>query len=187
MIASVAVASFSNQPLGHAVIERDTVQIFGFLDNIRSAYNVGSMFRTANAAGIAHLYLCGITPTPEHSKVAKTSLGAERSVSWSHHTNAIDIAASLRDRGHFLVAIEGGIRSQWLSEYSGAGQAKQATMIVGNELSGIDPELLEMCDQVLALPMLGDKTSLNVTVAFGIAAYYLQYSPQRNASTNSVS
>jgi 23S rRNA (guanosine2251-2'-O)-methyltransferase len=60
-------------------------------------------------------------------------------------------------------------------------------MIVGNELSGIDPELLEMCDQVLALPMLGDKTSLNVTVAFGIAAYYLQYSPQRNASTNSVS
>lgn len=140
------------------------------------------MIRTASAAGFAHLYLCGITPTPEHLKVAKTALGAEDCVSWSHHNNSIDIAAKLHATGHQLIAIEGGSQSQWLSEFSATGQAMRVTMIVGNELSGVDPALLELCDQVLALPMLGNKTSLNVTVAFGIAAYYLQYLPLLNTS-----
>lgn len=180
MPTSVAVTPFSNQPLRQANIDIDRHQLSGILDNVRSAYNVGSIIRTANAAGLAHLYLCGITPTPEHPKVAKTSLGAEQCISWSCHNNSIDIAAELHASGHHLIAIEGGIQSQWLSEFPGMGRATRATMIVGNELSGIDPSLLESCDEILSLPMLGNKTSLNVTVAFGIAAYYLQNFPQLN-------
>jgi tRNA G18 (ribose-2'-O)-methylase SpoU len=182
MPSAIVVAPFSNQPLRNVSNDSDQYQISGLLDNIRSAYNVGSMIRTASAAGFVHLNLCGITPTPKHPKVAKTSLGAEQCVSWSHHNNSIDVAAGLHARGHQLIAIEGGIQSQWLSEFSGTGEATRVTMIVGNELSGVDPALLEMCDQVLALPMLGNKTSLNVTVAFGIAAYYLQYFPLLNTT-----
>ncbi len=180
--STVVVAPFSNQPVRKVTIDKDKHQICGLLDNIRSAYNVGSMIRTASAAGFAHLYLCGITPTPEHPKVAKTALGAEECVSWSHHNNSIVVAAKLQAAGQHLIAIEGGSRAQWLSEFSGTGQALRVSMIVGNELSGVDPALLEMCDQVLALPMLGNKNSLNVTVAFGIAAYYLQYFPLLNAN-----
>jgi 23S rRNA (guanosine2251-2'-O)-methyltransferase len=182
MPTKVAVAPFSNQPPRKVSIEKDKYRICGLLDNIRSAYNVGSMIRTASAAGFGHLYLCGITPTPEHPKVAKTALGAEEYVSWSHHNNSIDAAARLHAAGHHLIAFEGGSQSQWLSDFLGTEQAMPVSMIVGNELSGVDPALLEMCDQVLALPMLGSKNSLNVTVAFGIAAYYLQYFPLLNTN-----
>jgi tRNA G18 (ribose-2'-O)-methylase SpoU len=150
-------------------------RVHGFLDNLRSAYNVGSIFRTASAVAIDHLYLCGITPTAVHPKVAKTSLGAEHQVSWSSHNNSIDLAQELISKGHYLVALESGVQSEWLTEVAPVKDIKTVTLIVGNELSGIDPALLAMSHQIVALPMLGSKTSLNVTVAFGVAAYYLQF------------
>jgi len=177
MPALVAVAPFFSQPPRIASDNRSRYQLNAIFDNVRSAYNVGSMIRTASAVGAGHLYLCGITPTPEHPKVVKTSLGAEQNISWSQHYNSIDVVSRLQSEGHNIIAFEGTSQSHWLTDFVPRGPATPVTVIVGNELSGVDPALLEMCDQVFALPMLGEKTSLNVTVAFGIAAYYLRFLP----------
>jgi tRNA G18 (ribose-2'-O)-methylase SpoU len=177
MPALVTVAPFLSQPPRITGVNRSRYQLNAIFDNVRSAYNIGSMIRTASAVGAGHLYLCGITPIPEHPKVLKTSLGAEQSISWSQHNNSIDVVSRLQSEGHNIIAFEGGSHSQWLTDFAAKEPTKPVTVIVGNELSGVDPTLLEMCDQVLALPMLGEKTSLNVTVAFGIAAYYLRFLP----------
>ncbi len=169
------VPSFSNLPHRPMSSRTSRFRVNGLLDNLRSAYNVGSIFRTANAVAIDHLYLSGITPTAVHPKVAKTSLGAQHQVSWSSHNNSIDLAQELISKGHYLVALENGNQSKWLTEVAPLRDSETVTLIVGNELSGIDPALLEMSHQIVALPMLGSKTSLNVTVAFGVAVYYLRF------------
>jgi len=145
------------------------------LDNLRSAHNVGSFFRTADSAGITHLYLCGITPTPTQPKVAKTALGAELRVPWSQTWNAVDLIIEEKARGAQIWALEGGPNAQPLFEQSLAPAAAPTILILGNEVSGVDPNLLALCHQVVYLPMLGQKESLNVSVAFGIAAYYLRF------------
>ena len=169
------VPSFSNLPRRPMNRSKTQIRVRGFLDNLRSAYNVGSIFRTASSVAMDHLYLSGITPTAAHPKVAKTSLGAEHQISWSSHRNSIDLAQELISKNHFLIALESGAHSEWLTDLAPVKDMKTVTLIVGNELSGIDPALLAMCHQIAALPMLGSKTSLNVTVAFGIAAYYFQF------------
>lgn len=145
------------------------------VDNIRSTHNVGSIFRTADGAGIQHLHLCGITPTPEHPKLGKTALGAESSVKWSYHKNGLDAAADLQSQGYQLWAIEGGGRAQTLFEASLPAPAQPLALVIGNELAGIDPDILTHCDKVWAIPMQGHKRSLNVAVAFGIAVYWLRW------------
>lgn len=146
------------------------------LDNVRSLRNVGSIFRTADGAGVAHLHLGGFTPTPAHPAMAKTSLGAEQSVPWTLHRDGAAAAASLADAGLRLWALEGGPRSTpWfeaLAERAGA----PIVIVLGHEVSGIDPRILARCEKVLRLPMRGLKGSLNVSVAFGIAAYSLRFS-----------
>lgn len=148
------------------------------LDNIRSAYNVGSIFRTADGAGIRHLYLCGITPTPEHPKVAKTALGAERTVPWSSLKNGLDLALDLKNKGYQLWAVEYNSRAESLFETNLGKLSRPTLLIVGNELSGIDPAIQIESDRVVSLPMLGQKSSLNVIVAFGIAAYTVRFGNQ---------
>ncbi|MEM9452704.1 MAG: TrmH family RNA methyltransferase [Myxococcota bacterium] len=152
------------------------------LDNVRSLRNVGSMFRTADGAGVAHLHLGGITPTPEHPKLAKTSLGAERSVPWSRAPDACAAAADLRARGRRLWALEGGPRSTSLfdpqvatacTELREKGQG--LVLVLGHEVSGVDPRIVDQCERVLHLPMLGHKDSLNVSVTLGVAAYWLRF------------
>lgn len=143
------------------------------LDNIRSTFNVGSIFRCADGVGIAHLYLCGITPTPAHPKVAKTALGAEQSVGWSQHNNALDLATQLRKAGHQLWALEENNRAEALWKVRLPATIAPITLIIGNEVAGVDPELLACCDRVVAIPMRGAKRSLNVAIAFGITAYWL--------------
>jgi tRNA G18 (ribose-2'-O)-methylase SpoU len=166
---------FQNLPPRRIRGSSNRYQVYALLDNLRSAYNVGSIFRTASAVELDHLYLCGTTPSPAHSRVAKTSLGAEGFVSWSAHNNSLDLAEKLIAEGHFLAALEGGTKSQWLTDLAPQPGISHITLIVGNERSGIDPELMILSHQVLALPMMGAKSSLNVTVAFGIAAYYIQF------------
>ena len=146
------------------------------VDNVRSIYNVGSFFRTADGAGgITHLYLCGITPTPDNPKVAKTALGAETSVSWSYHKNGWETAVCLRQQRHQLWALEGTATANSLLTKNPI--TASTILVVGNELSGIDPAILEICDKVLAIPMQGQKSSLNVASAFAIALYWLLYQP----------
>ncbi len=144
------------------------------LDNIRSIYNVGSMFRTADGAGIRHLRLAGITPTPAHPRVAKTALGAEQSVPWSYTPNGLEAAVALKERGYRLWALEGGPRAEPLFTATGL-DGPPIVLVVGNELAGVDPAVLAECERVFYLPMQGEKGSLNVVVAFGIAAYFVRY------------
>jgi tRNA G18 (ribose-2'-O)-methylase SpoU len=148
------------------------------LDNVSSLSNVGSIFRTADGAEVAHLYLCGFTPTPAPPKLAKTSLGAERSVAWSQHADPTVIADRLRESGKRLWALEGGSRSRDLFELvtqaGGPGEAP-IVLVLGHEVSGVDPRVVARCDEVVRIPMAGIKGSLNVSVAFGIAAYLLRH------------
>lgn len=141
------------------------------LDNVRSAFNVGSIFRSADGAGVRHLYLCGVTPTPDQSKVAKTALGAEQSVAWSHHRNAVTLAGSLAAQGYVLWALETGNEAQ--SIFDVEAPPAPLVLVVGNEITGIDPDLFALCGRCVSIPMAGRKRSLNVATAFGIAAILL--------------
>ena len=143
------------------------------LDNIRSIHNVGSMFRTADGAGLSHLYLCGITATPAHPKLAKAALGAHEVVPWSQWNNGVDTAVSLKDTGHTLWAIEAIPQAEPLFS-ANVTLSGPTVLIVGNEKAGVDPGLLAHCDRVFCLPMYGRKRSLNAAVAFGIATYYIK-------------
>lgn len=170
-----------------ATLERDALpgmrpRVEALLDNIRSLSNVGSMFRTADGAGLSHLYLGGFTPSPEHPKLTKTALGAERWVPWSRHLDATTIAAELRAGGRRLWALEGGPRSISLFEPAVAAAAAElrasgetVVLVLGHEVSGVDPRILEQCERVIHLPMMGSKDSLNVSVVLGVAAYLLRF------------
>lgn len=151
--------------------------VVGVLDNLRSALNVGTILRTAEGAGIAHLHLCGFTPTPENPKVAKTSLGAQESIGWTHHFDAIECAAALQADGYELWAVEAAPTSTPLFEVPRPGSDVRVAFIVGNEVDGVDAALLDIADRIVHLPMQGEKSSLNVGVAFGIAAYWLVFVP----------
>ena len=152
-------------------------QLSALLDNIRSAYNVGAIFRTANGVGLRHLYLCGLTPTPaKNPAINKTALGAELISPWSQHLNALTLALNLREEGYALVGLECTSKATPIYRFRGEPpDDRPMVLIVGNERAGVDPGLLDLCDQVLALPMMGEKESLNVAVAFGVAAYWLTY------------
>lgn len=147
------------------------------LDNIRSIYNVGSMFRTSDGAGISHLHLCGMTPTPRNHRLAKTALGAQETVAWTYRRNGLDAARSLKEAGKRLWALEGGRGSVSLGEALQDIPGTAIVLVVGNEVSGVDPGIMELCDRILHIPMKGSKTSLNAAVAFGIAAYTLCSAP----------
>ena len=141
------------------------------LDNIRSAWNTGSILRSADGFGFRHVYVCGITPSPENEAVTKTSLGAEDSVPWSYHKDAVKLVRGLKKEGWRILALEEHERAQVIGSDIQSGHA---VLIVGNEITGVDPELLDLCDQILHIPMRGAKRSFNVAVAFAIAAYALQ-------------
>lgn len=162
-------------------VEPDTITASGpeveiVLDNVRSAFNVGSILRTADGAGIRRAHLCGITPTPENPKVAKTALSAEFVTPWRYAANAPEVAAGLKQSGLALWALEGGPGSVSILKAVQQPPAVLA-LVAGNELAGVDPAVLALCDRVVSLPMLGFKRSLNVAVAFGIAMYILRFAP----------
>lgn len=145
------------------------------LDNVRSIFNVGSIFRTADGAGIGPLHLCGITATPEQPKLAKTALGAEGSVPWRYNGNGLDAAAALKADGRQLWALESGRGSPSLFDVMPDPAGAPIVLVIGNERAGIDPGILALCERVVQIPMQGVKASLNVATAFGIAAYYLRF------------
>ncbi len=153
----------------------DSLEIEVLLDNIRSIYNVGSIFRTAASVGVSKLHLCGMTATPENPRLAKTAIGAEELVAWEYRHNALHAAKSLQDEGFSLWSIEGGEEATSLFDAKPPQNKQKLMLIIGNELAGIDPEIMEISERILYIPMQGGKESLNLTVAFGIAAYFLRY------------
>jgi len=139
------------------------------LDNIRSAWNVGSILRSADGFGFAHAYLCGITPTPEQDAVKKTSLGAEDFVTWSYHKDAVKLVKGLKKEGWRVVALEESPPAQRIDTLTESG--KNTILIAGSEVTGVDPGLLDLSDEIAYIPMRGQKRSFNVAVAFGVAGF----------------
>lgn len=145
------------------------------LDNIRSTFNVGAMLRTADGAGIKQAHLCGITPQPGNPRISKVALGAEFSVPWEYHKNGVQAATACKERGLKLWGLEIHPSAVSIFDIPPEERLKPSVLVVGNEVSGIDPGIQELCDQFFWIPMEGYKRSLNVAVAFGIAVYTLRY------------
>ena len=139
--------------------------------NIRSAENVGSLFRTADALGVAKIWIAGYTPGPEHPKARKTALGAEKSVSWERATDVPRLLAELRAAGFRLVGLELDPRAAPLQDYRSA--AEKIALVLGNEVEGVPPWVRDTCDDLVFIPQRGVKESLNVTIAAAIATYAL--------------
>ena len=143
-------------------------KVYLILHNIRSAYNVGSIFRTADAAGVAKIYLGGYTPTPQEEKVIKTSLGAEKSVAWEKVFSTWRLIEKLKSDGMKVVALE---QSKTSRDYRHLKPKFPLAIIVGNEVNGLSSNILKRADSVWHIPMRGKKESLNVSVAAGIFLY----------------
>jgi len=141
------------------------------LDNIRSAWNVGSILRTADGFGFTHAYLCGITPTPEQNSVKKTSLGAEEFVTWSYHKDAVNLIEGLKLEGWKVIALEEDKHAVSISHVANSQFPNPILLIAGSEVTGVDPGLLTLADEICFIPMRGQKRSFNVAVAFGVAAF----------------
>jgi tRNA G18 (ribose-2'-O)-methylase SpoU len=150
-------------------------QFYALLDNLRSALNVGSIFRTSDGMGLSKIYICGISPNPDNSKVSKTALGAEVNIPWEQSNNAIKTVISLKSKGFKIWVLEDLPSAEPLYNVDVTSQVPPVVLIVGNEVSGVDPGIIEVCDKVISIPMLGKKSSYNVATAFGIAASYLVY------------
>jgi 23S rRNA (guanosine2251-2'-O)-methyltransferase len=142
------------------------------LHNIRSAYNVGSIFRTADAVGVEKIYLTGYTPNPsKDKKIEKTALGAEKYVAWQSYKNLNYLLKKLRKEKFKIVALE---QSEKSIPYYKFKPKFDFVLILGNEVRGLNKRTLEKCDYILEIPMFGKKESLNVAVAFGIVALDLK-------------
>lgn len=157
-----------------SMVKQKNLSICLLLDNIRSAYNVGSILRSADGFNIKHVYLCGMTATPENPKVCKTSLGAERISKWSYSPNSLFLARKLQKEGNILFGMEFCTGSSPITDLKIA-PTESIVLILGNEQAGIDPEIRKICNEIFYIPMMGNKSSFNVTIAFGIAAFYLNY------------
>jgi len=140
------------------------------LDNIRSMYNVGALFRAADGVGLEKVWLCGITAHPPKKAITKTALGAEEAVAWEHDWDAVKVAEALRRSGFQIAAIETSTHSVDLFEWH---PRFPVCVAFGNEVEGLRSELLELADTHVRIPMLGKKTSLNVATAAGIVLYEL--------------
>lgn len=150
-------------------IERHPV--IGVLENVRSLYNVGSCFRTADAMLLERLVLTGYTPAPPRAEISKTALGATETVPWEHEPDAIAAIERLRAGGIAVYALEITEGSTPIDAI--AGLRFPAALVVGNEIAGVSQAVLEHCDGALEIPMYGVKHSLNVAVAFGIGVWEL--------------
>jgi len=139
--------------------------------NIRSLYNVGSLFRTADAFEVTKLYLTGYTGTPRNPRLAKTSLGAEKHVPWEHRKQLKPLISSLKNEGVKIIALENNVKNTInLAKFK---PKFPLAVILGEEVSGVKPRHLQMCDNIVEIPMRGKKESLNVSVAAGIMMYYM--------------
>jgi len=141
------------------------------LDNVRSALNVGSVFRTSDAFLIENIILCGITATPPNKEIRKAALGASDSVNWEFQENTIDAVTNLKNNGYHIMGIEQTDKSSKLNDFTLPN--KPIAIIMGNEVKGVSQEVLDICDDVMEIPQFGTKHSLNIAVTTGIVVWEL--------------
>ena len=153
------------------LIQKETCIV---LPDIRSSYNVGSIFRTADAAGVSKIFLVGYTPCPEdkfkrvNKEIGKTALGAEKTVPWEHEDNIFALLARLKKEGFQIIAVE---QSEKSVDYKKATLTEKTVLLFGSEVEGVSPSVLNECDVIAEIPMLGKKESLNVSVSVGAALF----------------
>lgn len=140
------------------------------LDNIRSAHNVGSAFRTADSFALEKIYLCGITATPPHREILKTAIGATDSMEWVHHKTTSAAIEELRAAGYKVLAIEQADKSIMLQDFEVSTTEKYA-LIFGNEVMGVSNEAMAMIDDCIEVPQFGTKHSLNISVCMGVVVW----------------
>ena len=142
------------------------------LDNVRSLNNIGSVFRTCDAFLIEKIYLCGITATPPNKEIHKTALGATDSVVWEYVENTLLAVEKLKEQGVYIISIEQAENSTMLNDFQPNGKQKYA-IIFGNEVKGVEQEVVSASDEVIEIPQYGTKHSLNISVSAGIAIWEL--------------
>lgn len=151
--------------------ESNLPPVHGLLENVRSLWNVGSIFRSADGAGVGRLYLCGFTGHPPRDEIAKTALGAQDAVPWEYWSRAAEACRWLRENDYQVLALDTGDDAVPVEEVS---LRAPVAFVVGHEITGVSAETRAECEGVVSLPMHGMKDSLNVAVAFGVAAYTLR-------------
>jgi tRNA G18 (ribose-2'-O)-methylase SpoU len=158
------------------MVAQRTQEIYLLLHNIRSTHNVGAIFRTADAIGVKKIYLSGYTPTPidrfgrARQDISKASLGAEKTIDWEKIMDVFGLIKNLKENNTKIVALE---QSKNSVNYKNLNVDSDCLIILGNEVGGIEHDLLNLCDYILEIPMSGKKESLNVSVATGILLYRL--------------
>lgn len=150
----------------------DKQPIVVVLDHVRSLYNVGSVFRSSDAFRIEGVCLCGITAQPPHPEIHKTALGAEESVSWKYFEHTEDAVSWLKQQGYKVLAVEQCEGSTMLQDFVRQPEEKYA-VVLGNEVKGVQQQVVDMCDGCLEIPQYGTKHSLNVSVTAGIVLWHL--------------
>ena len=143
------------------------------LDNIRSAHNVGSAFRTADAFGVDKLYLGGICPVPPSPELRKVALGAEEVVPFGHVSDVVDLVHRLQADGYTVIAVEQTVNSVKLDRFR-REPGKKYALVFGNEVEGVQQEVVDACDFALEIPQKGTKHSLNVSVSIGVVLWGMQ-------------
>ena len=145
--------------------------VIAVLENVRSAYNVGSVFRTADAFLLEAVFLCGYTAFPPHKEIRKTALGAEESVSWKHFKKTDEALAHLRELGYSVYAVEQTEAASALHQFESS--SGKIAVVMGNEVTGVEQSTIAQCDGSIEIPQLGMKHSLNISVATGIVLWEL--------------
>lgn len=140
------------------------------LDNVRSLHNVGSVFRTADAFRIQHIYLCGITATPPHAEIHKTALGAENAVEWTFFNDTMQAIELLKEQGYVVLSVEQAENSISLPNLA-LDATKQYAIVLGNEVKGVQQQVVDACHGCIEIPQFGTKHSLNVSVAAGLVMW----------------
>ena len=159
-----------NRPDLETYRESEKFPIVFVLDNIRSALNVGSIFRTADALGLEGVHLCGITAQPPHRDILKTAIGATESVVWTADQTTVQCVDDLHSEGYYVVAVEQTDKSVSIQNFKVEGKL---ALVLGNEVKGVSPEVLAVCDAAIEIPQFGTKHSFNVSVCAGIVGWEL--------------
>lgn len=150
----------------------DKLPLVVILDNVRSLHNIGSVFRTSDAFRVEYIYLCGITATPPHPEMHKTALGAEFTVDWKYVNNAVEAVDNLRQEGYVVFSVEQAENSIMLEDMR-LEQGKRYAVVLGNEVKGVQQEVIDHSDGCIEIPQYGTKHSLNVSVTAGIVIWDL--------------
>ncbi len=161
--------------------QTDKTPIVVVLDNVRSMHNVGSVFRTCDGFAIEKIILCGVTPQPPHREIQKTALGATESVNWEYQESTVTALQQLKNETAIIYAIEQVVNSIGLQDVKPFD--KRCVLVFGNEVDGVSPEALALCNGAIEIPQLGTKHSFNISVAAGIVLWKLfeNYHFKKNA------